>query len=232
LGVEAPSPFPVRENGVRFLLSFKEGYSIGLFLDQRDNRRRVLLNHVAAGFPVLPQGLSNARVLNLFAYTCGFSVCAALAGAVVTSVDLSEKHLKWGRHNFAENGLPTEPHEFVRADVFDWMKRSGKKGCAYDVVLVDPPTLSSSKSWGLFRVEKDYPELILHAQGLVKPGGVLWLSANAASLTRKGFLDIAASAVRRGGRRVLQEHFAPQPPDFPVSRDEPPHLKSLWLRLA
>ncbi|NJN06377.1 MAG: hypothetical protein HC814_08450 [Rhodobacteraceae bacterium] len=83
LGNAAPGRFEVRENGVRFELSFHEGYSVGLFLDQRDNRRRLLTRHIAAGFPYTDGPLdSSARpeVLNTFAYTCGFSVCAALAG--------------------------------------------------------------------------------------------------------------------------------------------------------
>jgi 23S rRNA (cytosine1962-C5)-methyltransferase len=77
---------------VKYELSFNEGYSVGLFLDQRDNRRRLLTGHAAADFPLAapPVGL---RVLNVFAYTCGFSVCAALAGAATTSLDLSKKYL-------------------------------------------------------------------------------------------------------------------------------------------
>jgi len=76
---------------------------VGLFLDQRDNRRRFLTGHVAADFPELPN--SNSRLLNVFAYTCGFSVCAAKAGTHTTSLDLSKKYLDWGRRNFQLNGL-------------------------------------------------------------------------------------------------------------------------------
>src|SRR5260370_4521934 len=87
LGERAPDYFAIRENGIQFELSFNEGYSVGLFLDQRDNRRRLLRIHVAAGFPLFPagQGGDSPRpraggapmaVLHTFAYTCDVSLCA------------------------------------------------------------------------------------------------------------------------------------------------------------
>ena len=100
LGEAAPGPVVIRENGVKFELSFNEGYSVGLFLDQRDNRRRFLANHVAADFPLFPSGAAGAEVLNTFAYTCGFSVCAAKAGARTTSLDLVQKIPGLGQTEF------------------------------------------------------------------------------------------------------------------------------------
>ena len=92
LGEAAPERFTVRENGLRVELSFHEGYSVGLFLDQRDNRRRLLTGHVAADFGLLHSSASGGEppleVLNTFAYTCGFSAYAAKAGAQTTSLDL------------------------------------------------------------------------------------------------------------------------------------------------
>ena len=154
-GAAAAERFVILENGVKYELSFAEGYSAGLFLDQRDNRRRLLTGHVAAGFTLggsssedgAPK-LSGARtamsasplrndvpldiarkhqradsavrapgfgqqeltsaagkmegleLLNVFAYTCGFSVCAALGGARTTSLDLSEKISGMGQTQF------------------------------------------------------------------------------------------------------------------------------------
>src|SRR5206468_1631711 len=129
LGAEAPKEFQVLENGVGFGLSVREGYSVGLFLDQRDNRRRFLTGHVDAHFPWFQNsgqslGLSRIEpdrrgtgpvleILNTFAYTCGFSVCAAKAGARTTNVDLSRKYLQWGKRNFELNGLNPTGHEFL-----------------------------------------------------------------------------------------------------------------------
>jgi len=139
LGEPAPEAFTVRENGRRFEIRFGEGYSVGLFLDQRDNRRRLLLNHVAADFPAFPAGAPGAEVLNVFAYTGGFSVCAAQAGARTTSLDLSRKCLDWARRNFVLNDLAPSAHEFICGDAFDWLRRLGRKGRRFDAVLLDPP---------------------------------------------------------------------------------------------
>ena len=290
LGEPAPDRFTIQENGVPFALSLAEGYSVGLFLDQRDNRRRLLTGHVAADFPLLrpgPAGQPAAfRVLNTFAYTCGFSVCAAKAGARTTSLDLSRKYIEWGKGNFglymecggkrsatplwlktatplqpradhaSESGvalrLPphsiTEPagqakdlagspapqpagHEFMAGDAFDWVRRLAKRQRLFEVILLDPPTFSQSKVSGVFRAEKDYGKLVLAALPLLIPGGVLFASSNAAGWAPEAFLAVVKAAIHSTGRRIVQEHYVPQPPDFPISRAEPAYLKTVWLRV-
>ena len=229
LGKAAPERFEILENGVRFEMSFNEGYSVGLFLDQRDNRRRFLTGHIAANFPQLPT--SNFQLLNCFAYTCGFSVCAAKLGARVTSLDLSKKYLEWGRRNFALNGLDPTAHDFIYGDTFDWLRRLAKKGRAFDAVVLDPPTFSQSKEHGTFRVEKDYGKLVGAALPLVKPGGILFASTNTADWPPEKFLADVDAAVRSAKRKILQRHYVPQPPDFPISRAEPAYLKTVWMRI-
>ena len=231
LGDPAPDRFPVRENGLAYELSFTEGYSYGLFLDQRDNRRRLLTGHVAADFPLAPRPAPLA-LLNTFAYTCGFSVAAAKAGARTTSLDLSKKYLEWGRRNFALNGLDPAAHDFIYGDVFDWLRRLGKKGRTFDVVLLDPPTFSQSKESGVFRAEKDYGRLVALALPLLKPEGILFASTNCATLSPEEFLATLEAMIQQAGRRILQQHYVPQPPDFPITRDEPAHLKTVWLRVS
>lgn len=228
---EAPREFIVRENGLQFHVSLNEGYSYGLFLDQRDNRRRLLTGHLAAGFPfrVPPSAF---RVLNTFAYTCAFSVAAAQAGAHTTSLDLSKKYLEWGRRNFALNGLDAAAHDFLYGDVFDWLRRLAKKGRQFDAVLLDPPTFSQSKESGVFRAEKDYGKLVALALPLLKPDGVLFASTNCATLSPEEFLATIEAMVQRAGRRIVQQHYVPQPPDFPITRDEPAYLKTVWLRVS
>lgn len=230
-GQPAPASFPVMENGLQFALSFAEGYSIGLFLDQRDNRRRLLTGHVAAGFPLFTKPADAARVLNTFAYTCAFSACAAKAGSHVTSLDLSRKYLQWGHRNFELNGLDFRGHDFIYGDVFDWMQRLARKRRTFDLVLLDPPTFSRSKEHGVFQVEKDYPRLIALALPLLNREGVLFASTNSSRLQPGAFLEKIRGAVEAGGRQVRQEHYAPQPPDFPITREEPAHLKTMWLRV-
>lgn len=231
-GLSAPERFEIRENGLRYELSFNEGYSVGLFLDQRDNRRRLITGHIAADFS-LPQPLPPAfHLLNTFAYTCGFSVCAARAGARTTSLDLSKKYLEWGRRNFILNGLDPAAHDFIFGDTFDWLRRLAKKGRVFDAIVLDPPTFSQSKETGVFRVEKNFGDLVSSALPVLKPGGILLASTNAAEWPPEKFLAAVESAVRAGKRKIAKQHYVPQPPDFPVSRAELAYLKTLWLRIG
>jgi 23S rRNA (cytosine1962-C5)-methyltransferase len=234
LGEAAPERFEILENGVRYEMSFHEGYSVGLFLDQRDNRRRLLTGHIAADFPLFKSEIGNRKseILNTFAYTCGFSVCAAKAGARVTSLDLSKKYLEWGRRNFALNSLDPAAHDFIYGDTFDWLRRLAKKGRAFDAVVLDPPTFSQSKEYGTFRAEKDYGKLVTAALPVLKPNGVLLASTNAADWPPEEFLAAIETAVRAAKRKIVKRHYVPQPPDFPISRDEPAYLKTVWLKIA
>lgn len=230
-GEPAPERFTIIENDVRYEISFAEGYSVGLFLDQRDNRRRLLVSYAGPGLTLF-DGLRGREVLNTFAYTCGFSVCAAKAGARVTSLDLSKKYLDWGRRNFELNNLDHTQHDFIYGDAFDWMRRLHKKGRKFDLIILDPPTFSQSKEHGTFRAEKDYGKLVKASMPLLKDGGVLFASTNAAEWPPEGFLRALRAGITGAGRRVLHEYYLPQPPDFPVSREEPAYLKTAWLRVS
>jgi len=212
---------------LRFVLRLDEGGSPGLFLDQRENRRRLKEHYVALGFE-LP---SSPKVLNAFAYTCGFSVCAAAGGGRVTSLDLSKKYLEWGRRNFALNGLETSGHEFIFGDAFTWFRRLIKKNNLFDVIVLDPPTFSRSRESGVFQAEKDYGALAGAAVPLLRPGGTLLASTNAAAFAPEDFLAAVTDSIRRAGRRVSRQHYAPQPPDFPIERAEPAYLKTVWLKV-
>ncbi len=233
IGARAPDSFRVLENELSFELSFAEGYSVGLFLDQRDNRRRLLTGHVAAGFPLFEArpGSGKVEVLNAFSYTCGFSVYAAKAGARATSLDLSKKYLEWGKRNFRLNQIDPGEHEFIYGDVFDWLRRLHKRNRLFDVILLDPPTFSRSKEFGPFRAEKDYTKLVSAALPLLRPRGVLFASCNAATWDPEGFLSSVKQPILNLKRGILQEHYFPQPPDFPIARGEPGYLKTVWLRL-
>jgi 23S rRNA (cytosine1962-C5)-methyltransferase len=231
-GEAAPAVFEILENGVRYEMSFGEGYSVGLFLDQRDNRRRLLTGQVAADFELsLSADGGKKELLNCFAYTCGFSVSAARAGWRTTSLDLSKKYLEWGRRNFVLNALDPAAHDFIFGDTFDWLRRLAKKGRKYELVVLDPPTFSQSKESGVFRTEKDYGKLITAALPVLKPGGVILASANTANWPADDFLAMVTAAIRDGRRKIVKSHYVPQPPDFPISRDEPAYLKTVWLQV-
>lgn len=226
-GLTAPAEIPVCENGLQFALRFDEGYSVGLFLDQRDNRRRLLTGYIA---PKLEMP-SAPEVLNAFAYTCGFSVAAAVAGGHVTSLDLSKKYLEWGKRNFVLNDLDPVRHEFIFGEAFDWFRRLTKKKRLFDVIILDPPTFSRSKEGGIFQVEKDCGALMTAALPLLKPNGLILASSNAAALEPQKFLDAIDRSLSQARRRILARQYIPQPPDFPVHREEPAHLKTVWLHI-
>ncbi len=226
-GAPATNEILVRENGLQFLLRLDEGGSIGLFLDQRENRRRLKEHYVAPGFELPP----TPAVLNAFAYTCGFSVAAAAGGARATSLDLSRNYLAWGRRNFELNGLDPTGHEFIFGDAFAWFRRLAKKKRLFDIVILDPPTFSRSRESGVFQAEKNYGALVDAALPLLKPGGTLLASTNSASFAPEDFIEAVTASIRRAGRRIALQHYAPQPPDFPIERTEPAYLKTLWLRV-
>lgn len=217
--------FLVREDGVHYLVGLGEGYSSGLFLDQRETRRRIRAGswmRAGAGVP---------EVLNTFAYTGTFSVCAALAGARVTTLDLSRGHLDWARENFVANGLDPAAHAWIRGDAFDWLRRLARKGRAFDLVIVDPPTFSTSKHSGAFAVERDYGRLARLAAGVVRPGGTLLSCANSARLPPGTFAAQVEAGCREAGRGPVAREHATQPLDFAPAEGERPYLKISWWTL-
>jgi 23S rRNA (cytosine1962-C5)-methyltransferase len=210
----------IREHGLTFFVNFGEGLSAGIFPDQRENRRRLLT-----------MSLRGKTMLNTFAYTGAFSVVAAKAGAVTTSVDLSRNYLEWGKDNFRANGLDPAAHDFVVGDVFEWLKRFGRRGRAWDVVVLDPPTFSTTKRGRAFQAARDYEDLAAVAMPLVGPGGWLLCSTNQRTLAAEDFENHIQSAARRCGRVIESLEFETLPFDFRLAPKERPYLKTFWASL-
>ncbi len=188
----------VAEGGLLFAVDLDTYLDTGLFLDHRLTRS--MIRERAAG----------ARFCNLFAYTGSVSVYAAAGGAAqTTTVDLSATYLKWAQHNMRLNDLNGEQHQFVRADVMQWLGEQPAGG--YDLVFCDPPTFSNSKRMDdTFDVQRDQVELITAAARILAPGGELWFSTN-----RRGFkLDedglIGLTAVEFTAE-TIPEDFARRP---------------------
>jgi 23S rRNA (cytosine1962-C5)-methyltransferase len=160
--------FAVRESGLRFLVNLEAYLDTGLFPDHRALRTRV-------------GGRSAGRtVLNLFAYTGSFTVYAAAGGAVRSdTVDLSNTYLAWASRNFAANGLDPTRHRLVRADATTWLEQAFEAGLRYDLVVLDPPAFSNSKTMrAAFDVQRDHGALVRSARRLLAPGGELYVSTN------------------------------------------------------
>ena len=160
--------FTVLEYGIKFKVNLLDYLDTGLFLDHRETRK--LVASFAAG----------KRVLNLFAYTCSFSVHAAAAGAVFTkSVDMSNTYTDWGRDNFILNGLSLKNNPIVRADCLKFLDEEIRSGIKYDIIVIDPPTISRSKKMDqMFDVQMDYLSLITKALKLLAKEGMIFFSTN------------------------------------------------------
>ncbi|NOX57916.1 MAG: methyltransferase [Planctomycetes bacterium] len=157
----------VLSKGTKFIVKPGQGLSSGLFLDHRENRARVA--RLANG----------KKLLNLFAYTCGFSVAAAREGAATTSVDLSIPSLEWGKRNFAENGIDLDGHVFICSDAFDYFKRATRQKKRFDVIVIDPPSFARTKKpKRTFEVRKNLVDLIAGALPLLTRGGHMLVATN------------------------------------------------------
>jgi 23S rRNA (cytosine1962-C5)-methyltransferase len=208
----------VREGEARFAVTLDEGLSCGLFLDQRDNRARV------AAF------CGGRRVLNLFSYTCSFSVYAALASAEhVTSVDLSGHALARGRENFVLNGLDPAAHAFVQTDALEWLARAAKRGERFGVVILDPPSFSTSGKGKTFRVADGYERALTLVFGVLERGGRVLAVTNHRKTSPLAFRKIAHDAARAAGREITQLKDLPSALDCPPGPAGPFPAKSVLI---
>lgn len=165
--------FTCLEYGVKFWINLEDYLDTGLFLDHRETRQRVA------------KLAKEKYVLNLFAYTCSFSVHAALAGAKFTkSVDMSNTYTEWGWNNFQVNDLPEKGNKIIRADCLKFLDEEIQDGTKYDIIIIDPPTISRSKKMTqLFDIQQDYIFLLSKGLELLTPNGVIFFSTNSRKFT-------------------------------------------------
>ncbi len=215
-GEPITGPFNIREGGLAYRVDFQNGYSQGIFLDQRDNRL-ALRERIRPGM----------SVFNGFAYTCAFSVAAAVAGARTVSVDLSRASLDWGKENFRLNGLKPDAggeHEFRAGDVFEALHHRAKRGARFDFIVLDPPTFSRDRKGKVFRAEDNFGTLAALAATVLAPGGAMLCSSNSRRLTAEGFRRLVLSELPGGGKGWRTEP-APMPADFTGE----PYLRAVWV---
>jgi 23S rRNA (cytosine1962-C5)-methyltransferase len=203
----------VLERTLRYGIDFGTGYSPGLFIDQRENRRFV-------------RDITPRSLLNCFAYTCSFSVAGATVGAKTVSIDLSKKSLARGRENFALNSLPTSDHRFLADDVMEVLPRLARKGERFDVIILDPPTFSRSHRGNAFQVEQHFEALLAAALEVAERDGKILLSTNCARLGERT-LEVMARYCLKATRRAGSFHRETPLPDFPPGVG----AATVWLTL-
>jgi len=196
---DAPDMRPcVKEHGVPFFVDLEKGQKTGAFLDQRENRKRV--------------GAMAARrsVLNLFSYTGGFSLHAALGGATrVTSVDVAAQGHATAQESFKRAGVSPSGHEFVTQDCFAFLESAHKRGRKWDVVISDPPSFAPN--------EKSVPNALASYRALHKActsvlasGGIFCAASCSSHVGAEAFCSTLDDAsLETDALRMVALHGAP-----------------------
>ena len=193
----------ITENGVRYLVDVAEGQKTGFFLDQKYNR--LAIRPLAKG----------GRVLDCFTHTGAFALNAAMGGAAeVIGVDASQLGVDQAAKNAALNGL-SDRARFVCEDVFDLLPRLEKQGEKFDLVILDPPAFTKSRS-SEKKAVTGYREINLRGIKLVKNGGFLATCSCSHFMTPELLEKTIQEAARDARRRLRQVEFRTQAPDHPI----------------
>ncbi|MEO6232072.1 MAG: class I SAM-dependent rRNA methyltransferase [Ferruginibacter sp.] len=197
----------IKENGLQFHVDIVNGQKTGYFLDQQDNRKAI------------SNIVKDATVLGAFSYTGSFEVSAAKFGAKsVIGYDISQSAIDMCNKNALLNGVQ-DICNFECANAFDVLKGLTKENKQWDVVLLDPPSFTKSRS-SLEKAYAGYKEINLRGIKLVKPGGFLVTSSCTNLVKPEMFLDIIGMAAKDAKRKIRQVVFNAQSPDHPIIRDQ------------
>lgn len=204
----------IAENGVKYMVDVKEGQKTGFFLDQKYNRLAI------------QKLCRDAKVLDCFTHTGSFALNAGLAGAKsVLGVDASEPGVEQARLNARLNGLEDRV-QFLCADVFDLLPKLEADGEKFDVIILDPPAFTKSRS-SVKNAVKGYREINLRAMKLLRDGGFLATCSCSHFMTYELFTQTVGQAARNVHKRLRQVEYRTQAPDHPIlwAADESYYLK-------
>ena len=200
-------PFPteiiIQENGLQFYVDIEHGQKTGYFLDQQDNRRAI--QHIVKG----------ADVLGAFTYTGTFEIHAAHYGAKsVLGIDISDNAVAQANKNAALNKLD-HIVKFEAMNAFDVLKNWGKEGRKYDVVMLDPPAFTKSRS-SIEKAVTGYKEINLRGMKMINNGGFLVTSSCTNLVSPELFLDTIYMAAKDAKKRIRQVTYQSQSSDHPI----------------
>lgn len=199
---EVPDRVLMTENGVKFSVDVKQGQKTGFFLDQKENRAAI------APF------VKGKTVLDCFTHTGSFALHAAHYGAAqVTGVDISDFACDCARENAALNGFSQV--DFVTANAFDFLKEQSAAGAQYDVVILDPPAFTKSRS-AVEAAARGYKEINLRGMKLVKNGGYLVTCSCSQHMLPGQFREVVMDAARDARVQLFQVEYRTQGRDHPI----------------
>jgi len=223
-GPPLAGPILFQENGLVFEADPILGQKTGFFLDQRENRARV-------------ERLSRDKsVLNVFAYTGGFSVYAARGGArQVVSVDISAPAIETAIRNMTHNRqIPTvaaASHETVAEDAFEVLAHMALEKRQFDLVIIDPPMFAQNQTQTAAAISA-YQRLTRLGLGVLRPGGVLVQASCSSRVKAEAFFNSIHQAARESNRRLTEIERTGHPLDHPIGFKEGAYLKCLFARAA
>lgn len=209
------------EHSVKFRTNIPDAAKTGFFLDQRENRNFI-------------RSVSKDRsLLNLFGYTGGFSIYAGLGGASkVTTVDIAPHAIKASELNWEINLLPSEKHEAICVDAFDFVKEAIEAKKLWDIVITDPPSFAPNQK-AVESAKEAYTKIFADSLRLVKDGGFFAASSCSGHISTELFLELVQEALSKSKRRgkVLLIKGQPEDHPFPMALSEMRYLKFVYLQV-
>ena len=214
IGREFDTKVEIVENGVHYYVDVRDGQKTGFFLDQKNNRKSV------------QRIVKDKTVLDCFTHTGSFALNAGYAGAKeVLGVDASDLAVEQARENAELNNLQDRV-KFMTVDVFDLLPKLEEEGKKYDVVILDPPAFTKSRS-SIKNAVKGYREINLRGLKLVKDRGYLVTCSCSHFMDPELFAKTIKEAAHGAHKRLRQVEFRTQAPDHPIlwAADESYYLK-------
>lgn len=221
VGAEPSTPVEFLENGLRFTADIVRGQKTGFFLDQRDNRQTI--RQLAKG----------RSLLNLFAYTGGFSIAAGVGGASqVTTVDLAQPAIDAAQTHWQINDLNIPAHSAVAVDAFEFLNDATSRRQRWDIVVVDPPSFAPNQE-SIPKAKAAYQAIIAGGARCTASGGLLAAASCSSHIDLTAFLAICEEAVSEARRRGTVLVIQGQPADHPspLALPEFRYLKFVLIRL-
>ncbi|MEZ5384667.1 MAG: class I SAM-dependent rRNA methyltransferase [Prosthecobacter sp.] len=198
---ESPAPFVVRHQGSAFHADLLEGQKTGLYLDQLDNYQ--LVSALAKG----------RRVLDCFSNQGGFAQACALSGAsAVTAVDISEPATEVAKKNATISGTKIE---CIAENCFDFLKRNEAAGARYDLIILDPPSFTKTKS-SVRDALRGYKEIHLRAMKMLEPGGIFATFTCSHHVSAAEFHSSITDAAVDAKKTLRRVTTYTQRPDHPI----------------